>query len=265
MSLSLTCYQPVVLYQDPIRHQGPFKVPCGKCLACLRKRSLDWTTRCIFESRVYGADDCCFVTLTYAEAPEQGLVKRHLQCYLKRLRSRLYPLRIRFYACGEYGSIGKRPHYHMILFGVSADVLSCCDDAWPFGFVSVGRATERSIAYTCGYCNKSRSWPSGKTPCFRIMSRRPGLGLSYYLSNAKEIDRLYDILPRYFEERRYPVGSVEREVHKEWKLRFLQELFRKDLQYSRDTGLNVLSVERYRNLQNRRDHEAVSSLLGGKL
>lgn len=36
---------------------------------------------------------------------------------MKRLRKYLEPVKVRFFACGEYGDNTYRPHYHLILFG----------------------------------------------------------------------------------------------------------------------------------------------------
>jgi hypothetical protein len=64
----------------------------------------------------------CFVTLTYDDASlppgydlRQGLVYRHFQLFMKRLRKRFGP--VRFYMCGEYGGKNGRPHFHVLLFG----------------------------------------------------------------------------------------------------------------------------------------------------
>lgn len=263
--MKLTCHHPILIWEDPDNHKGAIQVPCGKCLACRRKRSLDWTTRCVFESRTCGSDNCCFVTLTYACAPDNGLVKSHLQSYLKRIRSRFAPRRIRFFACGEYGSIGKRPHYHLILFGVSKDDMLSHDDAWPYGFVSIGYATEQSIAYTCGYCNKLEQWPDGATPCFRLMSRKPGLGLQYFLSNRDDIIRLYHVLPRYLDDKLYQDDDL-RLAHKEFRRSYFLKKYHEDIKCARELGYpNVLSYQRQFRWQLEQDFRSYLSLRRGLL
>ena len=52
-----------------------------------------------------------------------SLRKRDFQLFMKRLRKKYSDDRIRFYACGEYGSETFRPHYHAILFGLHLDDL----------------------------------------------------------------------------------------------------------------------------------------------
>ena len=68
--------------------------------------------------------DTSFVTLTYnndnlpynENAILPTLRKKDLQMFFKRLRSRID--KIKYFACGEYGDVTQRPHYHMILCGV---------------------------------------------------------------------------------------------------------------------------------------------------
>lgn len=79
-------------------------------------------------------DSSYFVTLTYDDLhvpksyypdPETGeahtsftLCKRDFQLWMKRLRKKFSDDKIRFFACGEYGGQTKRPHYHVIVFGL---------------------------------------------------------------------------------------------------------------------------------------------------
>lgn len=146
-----------------------------------------------------------FVTLTYDSEHVpivdgvQRLSKRDFQLWLKRIR-KLFDLRerrkIRFYACGEYGTRSRRPHYHVILFGVSPEEL---DDEWVFwngqsgpstnvrpsrldtvlyrtwnrGIVHVGEVSRKSIQYVAGYVTKKMT---SDDDSFALMSRKPGIG-----------------------------------------------------------------------------------------
>ena len=55
----------------------------------------------------------CFVTLTYDEDHlplDRSVSRREVQLFMKRLRKAISPLRVRFFACGEYGERFGRPH-----------------------------------------------------------------------------------------------------------------------------------------------------------
>lgn len=93
-------------------------VPCGRCIGCRLEKSRKWAMRCVMEAQQH--KDNCFLTLTYAPEflPADGsLVKRDLQLFIKRLRKAFSGVKIRYFACGEYGEKFARPHYHLILFG----------------------------------------------------------------------------------------------------------------------------------------------------
>jgi hypothetical protein len=94
-------------------------VPCGKCIPCLKRRSSHWSFRILQESKT--AKSSCFITLTYDQVPLSPnglptLLKRDYQTFFKRLR-KLAPhkkgkKRLKYFACGEYGTKTARPHYH---------------------------------------------------------------------------------------------------------------------------------------------------------
>lgn len=94
---------------------GPTK--CGQCMECRLAYSREWAIRITHEARMHDAS--CFLTLTYDDAhlPRFGqLVKRDLQLFFKRLRKNVGPFR--YVACGEYGELKRRPHFHCALFGL---------------------------------------------------------------------------------------------------------------------------------------------------
>lgn len=150
-----------------------------------------------------------FVTLTYSDEnlPEDNsLVPKHAQDFLKRLRKKVEPVRLRFFLVGEYGDRTSRPHYHVALFGhPSCDRgrtdhrritsgRSCCphcdrvQQAWHHGGVDLGTLTPESAAYVSGYVtkkltNKDDPYVSeqlnGRHPEFARMSLRPGIGAGF--------------------------------------------------------------------------------------
>lgn len=139
------------------------------------------------ESLVHPAN--VFATLTYREEMYE-LCPEHLQMFIRRLRKRLMPRRVRYFGVGEYGEGRGRPHYHVALFGVSVSEYRDIERAWsvrvrkkdvPLGFTHCGELNEQSAAYLAGYVTKkmtSKEDPRlcGKHPEFARMSLRPGIG-----------------------------------------------------------------------------------------
>jgi hypothetical protein len=163
------------------------RLPCGTCIGCRKARAREWAFRCSLELQEH--DDACWATLTYDDDHlPPTLSKAHLQGFHKRLRARVAPRRVRFFASGEYGERTERPHYHTILYGVrDADEIKA---AWPFGYARVDPISPAAIAYVAGYCSKKIGWKLEKgervdyetgevyeyQPPFVLMSRRPGIG-----------------------------------------------------------------------------------------
>lgn len=128
-----------------------------------------------------------FVTLTYAPEKYNGntLVPEHIQNWLKRLRSRIEPERIRYYGVGEYGGETQRPHYHVALFGLGLFDGKLIEDTWSYGFVHIGELTFASAQYVAKYVTKAdtnkndprvAAWLNGRHPEYPFMSRHPGIG-----------------------------------------------------------------------------------------
>lgn len=152
----------------------PVTVPCGQCIGCRVERSRQWALRCIHEASLH--EENCFITLTYDDEhlPPDGSVNvEHFQKFMKRLRKAYSPKTIRFFHCGEYGDLNKRPHYHALLFGhdfedknhwktVKENKLftsQALSSLWPAGFSSLGLVTYQSAAYVARYVLKKRSGP----------------------------------------------------------------------------------------------------------
>lgn len=200
-----------------INREADYTLPCGKCAECLMQKSVEWSFRIMLESKYY--KDNCFLTLTYADNPV-SLNKRDYQLFLKRLRKKIGSFR--YFLCGEYGSKGKRPHYHLIIFGwfpedaepvyskkgkktpyFSSKML---EEVWDLGFVSVGELTQYDAKYCAKYMQKLQDVKKELVQPFVSMSTHPGLGYQYFLDNKENLlksDKIYfhgDYikLPRYF-------------------------------------------------------------------
>lgn len=219
----MACYHPLRGYRSPVPNRngkfgfvfdksGAAVIPCGRCIGCRIDRSRMWAIRCVHEASLY--ENNCFVTLTYNEEhlpPFGSLVPSDLQKFVKRLRKR-FGSGIRFYACGEYGEAGSRPHYHLCIFNFSftdqelwsirgdvrlfvspsLDKLWLDGDGKPIGFATVGEVTFESAAYVARYCMKKVVGSRAEAhytrlveqtgelvpiePEFTRMSLKPGIG-----------------------------------------------------------------------------------------
>lgn len=164
-----------------------------------------------------------FLTLTYADEHlpwGSTLVPEHLQNFLKKIRRYAdyhAGLKLRFYACGEYGDKTHRPHYHLLLFGLwpkdseflklspaghrlfrSETVLKL----WKYGHADFGSVTPDSCSYVAGYVTKKitgkasydhyeRITEDGSIyyvcPEFARMSLKPGIGADWFQANWSEV------------------------------------------------------------------------------
>lgn len=176
--------------------KGGQLVRCGVCMSCRITRTEEWAMR--IEHECHGKDGC-FITLTYRDDPVT-LCKRDLQLFFKRLRRRI-DVPIKYYACGEYGDLNNRPHYHSIIIGWRPmDLLKAgkyfkstlLEELWPYGFNTVGSIDPQSIRYVTGYIRKklygdAASKYGERLPPFSLMS--VGIGKKYALDNAERLSK----------------------------------------------------------------------------
>lgn len=92
---------------------------CGYCSQCQNEKANNWVIRNYYEEQKH--KEKCFITLTYKDNPI-FLIKEHAQKFIKRLRRyleyhKITDNKIRYFACGEYGTLHHRPHIHIILYG----------------------------------------------------------------------------------------------------------------------------------------------------
>lgn len=162
----------------------------------------------MLEALDHGEKNCSFVTLTYADMPvDRSVSPAELQLWLKRLRKRVSPRRIRYFGVGEYGDQSWRPHYHAAVFGLGPCETggmctlehSCapCSDVrqtWGLGHVKVAPLTMASAQYVAGYVTKKMTDNrdvrlDGRFPEFARMSLRPGIGAGALDNVASELMR----------------------------------------------------------------------------
>lgn len=190
-------------------------VPCGRCVGCRLERARNWTIRILHEAQMHR--DNCFITLTYKDShlvygnKQATLVKTDLQRFWKRLRKEKGN-GIRYFACGEYGELGSRPHYHACVFGLDfedktlhstegGNNLYASDSLghiWGNGFASIGALTPGTAAYTARYILGKKLGKEAKyyehmgiEPEFVVMSRGGrngrGIGSGWYEKFASDV------------------------------------------------------------------------------
>lgn len=102
------------------------------------------------------------VGLSYDKKIYPCLNSRDLQLFMKRLRKRTNE-RIRFYACGEYGPIHFRPHYHLLLWfereETIANIQQNISESWPFGITDFSACAGKAASYVASYVNCSQYLP----------------------------------------------------------------------------------------------------------
>lgn len=253
------------------------EIPCGKCVSCRRLNAARWSDRLMLELQDH--QESCFLTLTYddehitwvndASGDSDDIIytlnKRDFQLFMKRLRKRIEPKKVRFFACGEYGETTFRPHFHVILFGwcpsdliqfkknFQNDILYISEELssiWQNGNVLVGKVTQNSCRYVARYCMKKAFGVDalfyekmGVLPEFIEMSRKPGIGRKYFELHYDEIAKYKTInvstdtggismsIPPYYVNL---IESVDPDLYREIKLSNKRAaLLRKEVMLSR--------------------------------
>lgn len=186
------------------------KVPCGRCIDCLKAKRNAWTIRLKSELKMYKTGH--FVTLTYNEEhlpwgdSLPTLDKRDLKTFIKRIRNFLgrgytvhhstrglmkFPpsnQKFKYFAQGEYGSKFDRPHYHVIFFGLPEKIDLLIEECWKrenkqtgkfesLGHCHFGTATEASIHYSAKYLLQlDHEWAGRQKPFLHVSK---GMGIAY--------------------------------------------------------------------------------------
>lgn len=281
------------------------QIPCGQCIECRLQRSRQWANRCMLELQYHKSS--YFVTLTYdndhlptnevinEDTGEVNynatLVKKDFQDFMKRLR-RAYEYqgnknKLRFFACGEYGSETKRPHFHVIIFGLelpredlhlykrnfngdllfNSDLISKC---WKQGFSVVGDVTWESCAYVARYIMKKHLGKEsdfydryGIEPEFTLMSRKPGIARQYYDEHKDDLflsdfvsiptkDGALQVYPPAYYEKLFEYDFPENDVvaRKEKRMQSAIDSINFQLEKTDKSMLDYLSTKEY-NISNK--------------
>lgn len=247
----------VILSDEARSDATPF--PCGRCYHCRKNKARIWRHRIMLEGMCH--EENCFVTLTYNDEhlpAGETLVPEDLNLFLKRLRKKLYPEKIRYFAVGEYGDKSWRPHYHAILFGtIDEDAIN---EAWTvggeqIGWVDVGELNEKTAGYITGYVVKGLTSKKDKElikyclyPEFsRSSTGKPGgigieaiMGIGDRLKGSKWKDGLvisklqygnsHKPLGRYLTQKLIEFGGLDKRAYDEQYYDYISEVFDKHLE-----------------------------------
>lgn len=173
--------------QNPFRIKKPngeiVAVPCRHCVGCTVKKIQDLRVYGIAEQTANSLSgySSSFIRLSYndtnlpvmyegrlrrlGELMQNGkvpqdfiptLLKSDFVKFMKRLRqdiARKYDGRkIKYIYCGEYGDEGNRPHYHIVLFGLSAKQAEfLIKQQWHYGFCTYLPLKAGAITYISKY------------------------------------------------------------------------------------------------------------------
>ena len=248
------------------------RVPCGKCVACRRRRQQDWSFRVQKE-----AEDCLskggsvyFVTLTLDNEHLKYLVDEDTGCqsmnptldtheigsFVRKLRKVFGSDSLRYFGCGEYGdhlTDNLRPHYHVVLFlkeNMTAEALRpFVEKCWKKGLVlGIHPLSTRLAEYVAKYSMKRVGFDySDRIEPFARMSLKPAIGACYLGSNEcskykeQESFVLYDwtgtsySIPRYFRDRMYSKELIDTR-----RLSYERQLFSLNQFMSRQDPLYLL-------------------------
>lgn len=269
-------------------------IPCGQCIGCRIDYSKQWATRMLLENEY--SSESHFVTLTYDDAhvpkheyldPDNGelltslsLCKKDMQDFHKRLRRHFSDCNIRYYYCGEYGSMTLRPHYHSIYFNLplsdlrfhrmSSDgkfkywISPTLSQIWGKGHVLVCDVSFETCAYVARYVTKKIKGKANEAyeffniePEFGEPSRKPGLGRKWFDDNWRKVYDTYIINisslkgglklkpPRYYDNIFDGLDGVRMAQIKENQQTKAQNLMRMKLEETNLNLLELLEVEEY--------------------
>ena len=253
---------------------------CGKCPVCRKRYVSDYTIRLQEEDKV--SSSSFFITLTYApehvpltETNQMTLVKQHHKNFIKALRKR-NKATIRYFGVGEYGDLGSRPHYHIILFNLEDAKLigkskegypeyysKAVDKSWNKGNIQIRAVGFESIAYTLSYMNKGRKighHPNDpREPEFNLKSK--GLGKAWLTEenikqailqgrNYMTVNGYKKPMPRYykdkiFDEEQKQFFRMKAEKEKQNRIEKRQREYDKKYKTKKINILDIEDQERY--------------------
>lgn len=181
----------------PNRLNNGSLVGCRNCWQCAERKILDWTGRCIAESKVCTASHS--ITLTYGRGLDgknlgqksheraHVLTYSDVQKYFKRLRKDGFACS--YFVVGEYGSTKGRSHWHAIVYWHGPvppheiRTSKYMQKHWPHGFSFWDEIGPASVRYVCKYVQKDLA--DAEAQGHLSMSKKPPLGARYFALRAQ--------------------------------------------------------------------------------
>ncbi len=214
-----------------------FPIKCGHCELCNLAKSNEWVTRimCEFFMKPYGVK----IDLTYAPkyVPDgYKLKKSDYQSFINRLRTHLKRTDpnftgFKYYIGGEYGPVGGRPHYHIILVGWQPSDMKYWKDSksgfpmytselienkWGMGICTVEYLTPETVSYTTRYTRKKSGNAKVNAGVPEFQAQSQGIGIEYWAINKEKIkDNLGIWIKR---GDKADIAPIPRAFKKQWKL-----------------------------------------------
>lgn len=195
-----------------------FLVPCGHCLSCLKTRQQQIAFRAEWEALDPSNVLTLFVTLTYSDEflpKDNELSKDEFQRFIRRLKKYTGDsVRVRYVACGEYGELYGRCHYHALLYFDKYIDYGIISKAWPFGIVDIANFLPARAGYVAKYSVKQIGDESvHRQEPFIMISRDVGFYFlethgdfcrKNYIGSWENLSGYPVYLPRVFLERLFP-------------------------------------------------------------
>lgn len=149
---------------------------------------------------------------TYDNIPY--LRKSDLQNWFKRLRkaiSKFTSSKVRYFACGEYGPLHLRPHYHILLWFDDKEIFKVCDEliykTWRYGRIDCQLTQGKASNYVASYVNSNCALPS----FYQFSSIRPFSTHSRFLGQrilALSREKVYATSPDEFINVGFPINGT---------------------------------------------------------
>lgn len=176
-------------------------VKCGHCDTCRRQKQSDWAIKLINESKYHLENS--FITLTFddkilIQGNKYGAKpnfkykieasKEYFTKFIKRLRKKFPDKKITYYHVGEYGERTKRPHHHVLLFGINFNedrkeaelsksgkpqyFSQTLEDLWGCGRTRIQDVMPNNIIYIAGYNAKKLKLNGSTLKPYQTFSNR---------------------------------------------------------------------------------------------